>query len=421
MNTILPISMCAILAASVIYTEVEKRKRECYESSVIMARPDYKSTITPRFDPLINTGVIRGSAPNIKYTAINSYPITQDNISPSESKELDYQYGLSFSDYSLQKKDYLQASQPCLQELKPDLQASQLDLQASQLDLQASQLDLQELKPDLQELKPDLQELKPDLQELKPDLQALKPNLQPYQLDLQPSLQQLQPSKPDLQTDLPISNQQGSSINPDSLIIQESSITGESMTKESYSKNDPLEKSNFFDKKNKISSDDNIKMSLVLEHIDEPMDIQPSEFSKLGEMHTRKKEQVNSRPDLSYEGAQLPKLGIENKFKDPTNPENYMYDRTLFAPLKRRYGGVGTDYIRGDVYVAPNKFGWFDVPSNPGTDLNPGFFNLNYPSFEQTVENQDLEVKRKNSSLTLSELENIQRNNPFSTNMLHRP
>ena len=68
-----------------------------------------------------------------------------------------------------------------------------------------------------------------------------------------------------------------------------------------------------------------------------------------------------------------------------------------------------------------DRQGWFDVPSNPGTDLNAGFFNLNYPSFEQHVENQDLEVKRQNASLTLSELESIQRYNPFSTNNLHRP
>jgi hypothetical protein len=158
----------------------------------------------------------------------------------------------------------------------------------------------------------------------------------------------------------------------------------------------------------------------ALDLIDEPMAIEASEFSKLGGMNTAKKE-TKTRPDLSYMGATLPKLGIESKFKDPTDPSNYMYDRTLFAPLKRRNGGVGTDYIRGDVYVAPNKFGWFDVPSNPGTDLNPGFFNLNYPSFEQSVENQDVEVSRQNSSLTLADLENIQKNNPFSTNMLHRP
>ena len=159
----------------------------------------------------------------------------------------------------------------------------------------------------------------------------------------------------------------------------------------------------------------------VLEPIDEPeMNIQSNEFSELGNLQP-KKEAKASRPDLSYEGAQLPKLGIENKFKDPTDPTNYMYDRTLFAPLKRRNGGNGTDFIRGDVYIAPNRFGWFDAPSNPGTDLNPGFFNLNYPSFESHVEKEDLSVKRQNSSLTLAELESIQRNNPFSTNNLHRP
>ena len=151
-----------------------------------------------------------------------------------------------------------------------------------------------------------------------------------------------------------------------------------------------------------------------------PVEVNTSDFSRLGAMNITQKV-AKSRPDLSYTGATLPKLGIENKFKDPTDPSNYMYDRTLFAPLKRRYGGVGTDYIRGDVYVAPNRFGWFDVPSNPGTDLNPGFFNLNYPSIEQNVEIQDLEVTRQNKSLTLADLENIQKNNPFAMNNMHRP
>jgi hypothetical protein len=159
----------------------------------------------------------------------------------------------------------------------------------------------------------------------------------------------------------------------------------------------------------------------VLEWIDEPVELNVDKLAELGHRSAPAPKQRESRPDLSYQGAELPKLGIDNQFKDPTNPSNYMYDRTLFAPLKRRNGGVQTDYIRGDVYVAPNRFGWFDVPCNPGTDLNPGFFNLNYPSFESSVKVEDTEVLRKNKSLTLSDLESIQKNNPFSTNIFHRP
>lgn len=176
--------------------------------------------------------------------------------------------------------------------------------------------------------------------------------------------------------------------------------------------------------KKKLSSANNNNMSqFVMEPIDEPL-LDSSQYSKVGVMNNginEKREKESFRPDLSYTGAQLPKLGIENKFKDPTDPTNYMYDRTLFAPLKRRNGGNQTDFIRGDIYVAPNRFGWFDVPSNPGTDLNPGFFNLNYPSYEETTEGQDTKVERKNQGITMAELEAIQRNNPFSTNFLHRP
>jgi len=183
---------------------------------------------------------------------------------------------------------------------------------------------------------------------------------------------------------------------------------------------------NFYEKIKKIYYINN-KMSYndILEPIDEPVALQNNKLSDLansvaGVTLKNKKETNNNRPDLSYQGAELPKLGIDNQYKDPTNPSNYMYDRTLFAPLKRRYAGVQTDYIRGDVYVAPNRFGWFDVPSNPGTDLNPGFFNLNYPSYESNINKEDTEVVRTNKGITLQDLENIQNNNPFSINNLHR-
>ena len=159
--------------------------------------------------------------------------------------------------------------------------------------------------------------------------------------------------------------------------------------------------------------------SITYDRIDEPIPFQSNNFSKLVESHVVEKEE--SRPNLEYKGAELPKLSMDSKFKDPTDPSNYMYDRTLFAPLKRRNGNNSADFIRGDIYVAPTRFGWFDVPSNPGTDLNAGFFNLNYPSFESQTDKQDTEVTRKNKGLTLADLENIQKNNPFSTNHLHRP
>jgi hypothetical protein len=327
MDIAIPSILCVLLTGGILYMEDQKRKGQNIKTqdnqdnqdnqgiqkenfnSLIMARPDYKPTLAPRFDPFASAGVIRGSAPPINQTAVQFHPLTPDR-NP-------YQ--------------------------KPEGLVMKMTPEAQQVATVAS--------------------------------------------------------------DVPVSS---------SLPLIENKIT--------ENKNDRRFENENFSEKIKISSRINNKMSrYVLEPIDEPeTNIQSNDFSELANLQ-KKEVKSTTRPDLSYEGASLPKLGIDNKFKDPTDPSNYMYDRTLFAPLKRRNGGGGTDFIRGDVYVAPNRFGWFDVPSNPGTDLNAGFFNLNYPSFEQHVENQDLEVKRQNSSLTLSELESIQRNNPFSTNNLHRP
>lgn len=95
-------------------------------------------------------------------------------------------------------------------------------------------------------------------------------------------------------------------------------------------KNAPIE-NEYFSEKIKISSIHNNKSSMSQIN---PFDLNANDFARAGVPETNASNQ-SSRPNLEYTGAQLPKLGIDNKFKDPTDPTNYMYDRTLFAPLKR--------------------------------------------------------------------------------------
>jgi hypothetical protein len=167
----------------------------------------------------------------------------------------------------------------------------------------------------------------------------------------------------------------------------------------------------------------------VLELIDEPFvqaPLQHADFSRLGEIDQQpdcasEKKSLSDRPDLSFFDPKqlLPKSDIRSCFKDPQDPSNYMYDRTLFAPLKRRYN-TGVDFVRGDLNIAPYRFGWFDAPANPGTDLNPGFFNLNYPSIEQSISLQDTQVERAHPTLRAAQVEQVQYGNPYAGQAFRR-
>ena len=68
-------------------------------------------------------------------------------------------------------------------------------------------------------------------------------------------------------------------------------------------------------------------------------------------------------PDMSYSA------GV-----DPTDPQSFMYDRTIFSRLKRRYGN-GVDFFRGDIDVSPEYRGWFDVQPPTDVDVVQGYFD----------------------------------------------
>jgi hypothetical protein len=72
---------------------------------------------------------------------------------------------------------------------------------------------------------------------------------------------------------------------------------------------------------------------------------------------------------------------------DPTDPDNFIYERTLFAPLKRRYGN-NVDFFRGDIDVTPEKRGWFDTRSVGSNDVVKGYFS-NYTDIQQQTTLRD--------------------------------
>jgi hypothetical protein len=84
--------------------------------------------------------------------------------------------------------------------------------------------------------------------------------------------------------------------------------------------------------------------------------------------------------------------------KDPSNPSTFVYDRYLFSNLKRRYGNVGVDFIRGDIPITPIRTGWFDVPLPVKTDLQRGYVS-DYLDIVQSSNLLDTVYERKPTSL----------------------
>jgi hypothetical protein len=78
--------------------------------------------------------------------------------------------------------------------------------------------------------------------------------------------------------------------------------------------------------------------------------------------------------------------------RDPSDPSNFMYDRTLFAPLKSRNHNE-PDRIRGDIDIAPIKTGWFDIATIPQVDLAKGYVGY-FNDIQETMDIQDIAFSR---------------------------
>lgn len=78
--------------------------------------------------------------------------------------------------------------------------------------------------------------------------------------------------------------------------------------------------------------------------------------------------------------------------RDPSDPSNFMYDRTVFAPLKKRNHNEA-DRFRGDLDIEVIKNGWFDVATVPTIDTVKGYFGM-YRDIEEYQDLQDIVYAR---------------------------
>lgn len=148
-----------------------------------------------------------------------------------------------------------------------------------------------------------------------------------------------------------------------------------------------------------------------------------ADFAKLGSdgtfqaaqnQSTKKyKESLHNRdPDtLKYTTPQelLPAPDMRQPLmRDPSDPSNFMYDRTIFAPLKKRNHNEA-DRIRGDLDIAPVKSGWFDIATVPQVDLVKGYLGY-YKDIEQYQDLQDISYTRaRNESMGVDSSESTKK------------
>lgn len=126
-----------------------------------------------------------------------------------------------------------------------------------------------------------------------------------------------------------------------------------------------------------------------------------------------KKVYGNKTPELLSSKDLLPIPDMKySSSVDPTNPENFIYNRTLFARLKRRYGN-GVDFFRGDLDITPEYRGWFDIRPPADNDLVQGYFDK-YIDIEQESRLQDAIFTRE----TPAELIEWGKNDPWGKSFL---
>lgn len=120
--------------------------------------------------------------------------------------------------------------------------------------------------------------------------------------------------------------------------------------------------------------------------------------SLIGDNNRKEKELKGGSVRYEEPSSLLPTPDMRNPLlRDPSSPENYMYERTIFAPLKSRNRGE-PDRFRGDLDIAPIKTGWFDIASTPSVDLSKGYFGY-FNSIDEVQENNDHLFSRARGNL----------------------
>lgn len=141
--------------------------------------------------------------------------------------------------------------------------------------------------------------------------------------------------------------------------------------------------------------------------------------NKMKDVATYRAAAQGSKPDpLTYNTPSdlLPTPDMRQPLmKDPSNPINFMYDRTVFAPLKTRNHN-SPDRIRGDLDINPIKTGWFDVATNPSTDLAKGYFGL-YTDIQEYQDIQDIVYNKIDTSNPSNKLQDSAQINQILTSI----
>jgi hypothetical protein len=97
----------------------------------------------------------------------------------------------------------------------------------------------------------------------------------------------------------------------------------------------------------------------------------------------------------------LPQDAMDNSLAG--SPEVYMTDRLIYSN-KRDRNLEGADFIRGDLYIAPDARDWFQVSARPNISLRQGAMNHIGPEYEEESEAYpgDLELTAKRPDLNSS-------------------